>query len=111
MYKCVNGWTKEKMKEAIRAGNNGTRSAKSDDPDSCLYRGDNGNKCAIGCFMPDDFYNRSLEGFAASHFVATSWVPIADIVALSALQICHDKIYHDDPRPACYAWIDENVED
>ena len=35
----------------------------------CLYRGANGLKCAIGCLIPDDKYDReAMEGLAASSF-------------------------------------------
>jgi len=27
----------------------------------CMYRGPNGLKCAIGCLIPDDLYNKSIE--------------------------------------------------
>lgn len=51
MYKLVNGWTKKKVMEQIKKYNNGT---KSYDPltDSCLYKSEDGNRCAVGCFLP-----------------------------------------------------------
>jgi hypothetical protein len=30
--------------------------------DTCLYRGDNGMSCAIGILIPDEIYNRHMEG-------------------------------------------------
>ena len=30
--------------------------------ESCLYRGPNGLKCAIGCLIPDEKYNLDMEG-------------------------------------------------
>ena len=40
---------------------------KSEDEGRCLYRGSNGKKCAIGCLIPDKFYNPSLEGKLITH--------------------------------------------
>ena len=40
------------MKQKVRA--------VSDDGD-CLYRGPNGTKCAVGCLIPDDLYDPSME--------------------------------------------------
>ena len=28
----------------------------------CMYRGDNGAKCAVGLLLPDELYHRSMEG-------------------------------------------------
>lgn len=30
--------------------------------DSCMYRGSEGRKCAIGCLIPDDQYVKAMEG-------------------------------------------------
>lgn len=30
--------------------------------DHCVYRGDDGKKCAIGCLIPDDKYSTDMEG-------------------------------------------------
>jgi hypothetical protein len=28
----------------------------------CAYRGQNGTMCAVGCLIPDDLYNKEMEG-------------------------------------------------
>lgn len=33
-----------------------------DDHGNCMYRGENGTKCAAGCLIPDDAYSPTLEG-------------------------------------------------
>lgn len=33
---------------------------------SCLYRGDNDRKCAVGCLIKDKYYSKSLEDQASS---------------------------------------------
>lgn len=44
-----------------------TQNKQSLDPKTgtCLYRGPNGLKCAVGALIPDDKYHRSLEGHSA----------------------------------------------
>lgn len=34
---------------------------------SCMYRNTFGEKCAIGCLIPDKFYSTSLEGLGVSN--------------------------------------------
>ena len=35
---------------------------------SCMYRGENGTKCAVGHLIPDDDYDPLMEGKAASDY-------------------------------------------
>ncbi len=41
------------------------RQAKKADNSSCVYRSTNGDKCAIGCLIPDDRYSPKLENNTA----------------------------------------------
>ena len=36
-------------------------STSLDDTGTCLYRGPDGKKCAIGCLIPDELYTEDLE--------------------------------------------------
>lgn len=125
MYETINGWTKESMKEAIRKYNNGTRAV---DPctDICEYFSDGGNRCAVGCFIPEQFKEavRKAGGASAQNllvynsFVPESFVPglidhmPIDPEGLMEMQSIHDD-FGDDPatdvRDALDNWIDENV--
>lgn len=82
---------------------------------SCMYRGKDARKCAIGCLIPDDEYALGIEGMSADTTVTDSTrlpngivrsaaVRLADILAktigadgfgdlafLRALQIVHDN--------------------
>jgi hypothetical protein len=41
----------------------GCPSVNEDNDDvSCLYRTENGHKCAVGIFIPDELYNPDMEG-------------------------------------------------
>lgn len=52
MYKAINGYTKAKMIEKILKYNNGTKA--SNDEGNCFYEDSRSNRCAIGCFIPDE---------------------------------------------------------
>lgn len=51
MYKLNPGWTKKKVMDVFKAGNNGTRAVT--EKGGCTYLADDGNKCAVGVFIPD----------------------------------------------------------
>ena len=43
---------------------------------SCMYRGENGTKCAIGVVIADEFYDPSFEGASVCILYASPGVPI-----------------------------------
>lgn len=67
------------------------------DPTDCAYRGSNGRKCAIGIFIPDDYYTESCEGLTpenggldhALEFDELLW---EDCEFLVKLQLIHDNV-------------------
>ena len=58
---------------------------------TCLYRGPDGLRCAVGCLIPDDQYKRSLEGKAVG-FITKNVPALSDIEPgiLSEMQSIHD---------------------
>ena len=68
---------------------------KSMDRSSCMYRGQNGLKCAIGMLMPDNLYDSIMEGQSAneSDVMKTLNVPYTAEYAdfLNHLQGVHDE--------------------
>jgi hypothetical protein len=68
---------------------------------NCLYRGDQGTKCAIGCLIPDDVYKPEMENLGVMDVlrkfpgVTTLFLGIdiesKDILFLSVLQDLHDN--------------------
>lgn len=68
---------------------------KSMDRSSCMYRGLNGLKCAIGMLIPDELYQDRFEGQSASDsdvmktFNVPNTVAFADF--LNHLQGVHDE--------------------
>jgi hypothetical protein len=63
----------------------------------CLYRGDDGMKCGIGCLIPDDLYKSSFEGqpvkgFPEEILTRLGVVPNGvELAFLTHLQRCHDR--------------------
>lgn len=64
---------------------------------SCLYRGPNGTKCAVGCLIKDEFYDSSLENYIADSFCVINSLELSGIVIseeieclLVGLQNIHD---------------------
>lgn len=112
-YQTKNGWTKSLMIQAINIGNNGKVSL-NESRNNCVYRASDGNKCAVGCFIPDDIYHISLETRNLPYFSGLEDFLPLEIFACILLQKTHDNCQIDmntDPRPACIKWIEENVED
>jgi hypothetical protein len=111
-FKTQNGWTKERMIAQIRKYNNGTRAI--DVYGECKYQDHNGNRCAVGCFLPDGH-----EGFNTTvnvYNLLRKFPDLNDIVpikhmALSIMQGVHDECDTGDVRDLLEAWINNNVED
>ena len=88
MYKCINGFTKEKMIQVI---NDNMLDHKSVDKTKCLYRAPDGNKCAVGCFIPDSVYVSSFE----NKFVGYIYIHIEKYMPLSVCAMHHLQFVHD----------------
>lgn len=112
MYKTINGWTKQQMKEQIRLKNNGTQS-KSDN--GCVYRTEDGNSCAAGCFISDkdiEFVKyQTSTVFGLPEFIVRKF-PLP-LMAMRQFQQAHDggHYYNMDMRDILCNWIDTNVEE
>ena len=116
MYKCINGFTKEKIKETILKNNKNFPSIE--DGINCKYRSDNGNMCFVGCFIPEKEYSPTMEGTPIAYLLGlfanlNKYMPLPNS-ALIDLQILHDgyseynmKSLHE----TMIDWVDANVED
>ena len=60
----------------------------------CAYRGDDGMACAVGAVVPDEYYDKVMEGtgvfYIAKRETVPSWVS-RNVRLLEALQIMHDS--------------------
>lgn len=64
------------------------------DNDRCMYQGNDGLKCAVGCLIPDELYDPNLEAKDAlqvCHILGSKWPPAQHADLLHALQITHDR--------------------
>ena len=123
MYKTINGWTKKKMSQAIMERMLDHRSvghALEHTPAKCRYRAPDGNRCAVGVFIPDELYTPDMDTRLTSHIQPFPWNggPIGALMPLTIHGLLELQHVHDDytgpdpdPRPALLAWINENVED
>lgn len=115
MYRTINGWTKERMKDQIRARNTGKPSI---DPgySFCLYESAGGlNHCAVGCFIPPHHEALQFKGSAGTmlrhHNDLLSVMPL-QVDGLLQMQDVHDSMHAlRDMRDVLCDWIDLNVED
>jgi hypothetical protein len=74
----------------------GERSRAVDD--TCLYRGPNGLKCAIGAMIPDALYEGDIEGYNIERLL-DDYPAICKVLGgqrnvrfLDALQVLHDSV-------------------
>lgn len=112
-----NGWTKARMIEAIWARNKGRRAALQLDGGNtiCQYRTVDGNRCAVGVFVPDADDAERFSG-AVSELLAEFprlllFMPLT-VLGLHHMQSVHDMAARDvDPRPLLTAWIHDHVAD
>lgn len=120
MYTTQNGWTKERMKQHLLTNMLDHRSQDytSTNAPGCAYRAADGNKCGVGCFIPESKYTAEMEGNNAIHVIDNfglhQFMPL-DKFGMMQLQKQHDEWEPNsaslDPRPDIIRWIDENVHD
>lgn len=122
MYKPINGFTKAKIIETIQTRMLDHRSIVKDKSGHflCAYRAGDGNRCAIGVFIPDghngEMHNGRVDNLLTKYPDLRQNMPLEDD-ALDRLQLIHDKYYTPndnlagDPRPDLIEWINENVRD
>jgi hypothetical protein len=118
-YALQNGWTKERMIEAIQTRNTGSKCISGVE-ESCSYGlpGADQNHCGVGCFISDEDL-ALLNAVLRKHPIAVLFsvyphlhqkMPIS-LEGLKQIQKVHDcGPSYSDPRPALIAWIEKNVE-
>lgn len=89
-YKLRNGHTKASMIATLLKYNNGTRALAGT---TCLFEARNGNRCAVGCFIPDNHrglkYEEGAKGLLEAYPDLKSHMPLSSS-ALLKLQRVHD---------------------
>lgn len=113
-YNAINGWTKKKIIEVIRTRPDGQCLKRGDDS-SCAYRGANGARCAVGVFIPNHLYRRTMEDLGAPKLLESfphleKLMPL-DSDALKEFQQVHDYGCEGDTKinAKLIAWVRKNV--
>jgi hypothetical protein len=124
-YQLAPGWTKEKILDHIYKYNNGTVAAQSDEEgvtNACRYETSDGNRCFIGCFIPDAIREARWSDGPVVHLLnefPALWnvMPFESDRALQDFQQLHDIYFQEadvvpeDIREVVKPWLDEFVED
>lgn len=112
MFECINGWTKAKMVEHIKKEFKGKSIIEHGDDMTCVYRGNEGAKCAVGLFIPDELYSTTFEGKPAGMVINSLKLEEAmplTITGMVILQRVHDKSQPKTTLSAILNWIENNV--
>lgn len=122
MHKTINGWTKAKMIEKIRSR---PFVEAASDGNRCMYRSPDGNKCAVGVFIPDEMYSGEMDNTAIGDVTITGvlrrFPDLSDVLPLrGAGLICMQNV-HDactgplsertDATKALIEFVENHVED
>jgi len=89
--------TKREVFETVKA-HLLTQGCKALGDRGCMYRGENGTKCAAGCLIADEHYQPSFEGGRVArcdveNALLASGVPVDALTLVECLQSVHDS-YH-----------------
>lgn len=114
-YKTLNGWNKKSIVDHFKLNFKGKafRSLVSG-VNNCAYRGDEGTKCAVGLFIPDELYSPTMEGHLYNdlirRFSVEHLMPLSRH-GMESLQRVHDSSFTLTTFDQILGWIEENVED
>src|SRR5476651_1935246 len=117
MFKAINGWTKAKILKVMR--NRRYNAAAVNEEGTCKFLTNNGNRCAVGLFIP-----KGHEGLRACGGVVDLLSKFEDLVevmplkltALQKLQMSHDdcagkkKGKEANAKQAMINWVKKHVE-
>lgn len=70
----------------------------------CMYRGDGGLMCAIGCLILDDLYDVAMEGDGVEHVLSFPGDPLGFVPTFEQVALLRRLQYiHDDASPSTWA--------
>ena len=115
MFKTINGWTKNKILKVLKARR--YNAAAVNEEGTCAYTTSNGNRCAVGMFIPKGHKGSSVAGnvtdLLEAHPDLKDRLPLSP-KALSALQRVHDDLSPSNgggnAKEAMIEWVQKNVE-
>ncbi len=120
MYTPINGFTKSSILKVLKSRKFNEPAVRAPDDSSCVYLAPDGNKCAVGMFIPDGHAGQNLANTADELLVH-----YPDLVALMpfgpeglvSLQTAHDveasfnKKFEGNAKAAMIDWVEKNVQD
>jgi hypothetical protein len=68
--------------------------------DTCMYRTSSGLKCAVGCLIPDDLYDRRMEGSDPAGLVDDGFISDWDAEDVDFLKSAQTRLHDRLPEPA-----------
>lgn len=116
MFKAINGWTKSKILKVLRARRYNVP-ATDVGTSMCLYLTPNGNKCAVGMFIPSGHKGANVRGSIGELLREfpdlKKYMPLT-FNGLSDLQGVHDgcampESETKNAKQAMIDWVEENV--
>src|ERR1700677_3554187 len=116
MYKLANGWTKEKVLAQVKKYNNGTRAMKPTNVGGCTYKAENGNRCAVGCFIPDNYdvtafyFVGGARALIKNYPDLAQYMPFDKPLALVEFQRAHDDCFDSDVYVSIEKFLRDRVE-
>jgi hypothetical protein len=117
MYQPINGFTKQTIKHKIQTE---FTDKSLNDIGGCVYRGMDGRKCIVGCFIPDEMYepemdknaDTSVTGILKNYPDLKSFMPL-ELEALKDLQHEHDEGDYEESvtlKEHLLDWVEKYVE-
>lgn len=117
--KLANGWTKATVLAQIKRYNNGTVCSVKEGPvdslsNPCQYKNKEGNRCFIGCFIPDN--HPALRQTDGVRYILCEYpdlvevMPFNDVYNLTKFQKVHD-LATSELYSVAAKWLDANVEE
>lgn len=118
MYQPINGWTKTRIIDHIKTNFKG----QAKNGTICQYKTEDGKKCAVGLFIPDEVYHIDMESRAVINLMEynpklINFMPLP-VNALGLLQNVHDAYLNSESGdlrpesqvlPDILAWVEKNV--
>lgn len=63
----------------------------------CVYRGPGGERCAVGCILPDELYSEGIEGWGADYLGRYGGDEVGKFVSgIGGEFLRHAQLAHDD---------------
>lgn len=113
MYQPINGFTKAKILEVLKARPLEGPAIRDEYSYTCAYKGKDGNRCAVGMFIPDGHDGESYEGSVGSLLERyPDLMPLMPLQyeGLKGIQLVHDQ-EQGNAKAAMIDWVEKNVQD